>query len=50
MDVHFIPDGTFAWQMLPLMTVGKWIEDLLPDASPEAKVILRSFVDWTKCL
>jgi|GEM_PF-1554300 len=42
--------GTFAWSLLPLTTIGAWIEDFLPETNPDSRIFLRSFVDWTRTL
>lgn len=42
--------GTFAWSLLPLATIGAWIEDFLPEANPDSRIFLKSFVDWTRSL
>jgi len=42
--------GPFAWSLLPLTTIGNWVEDLLPESNPHSKIFLKSFVDWTRSL
>lgn len=42
--------GTFAWSLLPIATIGAWIESFLTQANPDSRYFLKSFVDWTRSL
>ncbi len=40
--------GAFAWNILPLATLGDWVEELLPKANPDLKYFLQSFIEWAR--
>lgn len=40
--------GAFAWNLLPLSTLGDWVEELLPKANSDLKYLLQSFIEWAR--
>ena len=40
--------GAFAWNILPLATLGDWVEELLPKANTDLTYLMQSFIEWAR--